>query len=465
MATETTEIDVRRELDDAPVGPFHWLLVILVFFATLFDGYDTFIPAYTIHFIAEPWGLSPSQAGFLVAAGLIGFAIGSLSNGIIADRIGRRPTLIAGLLVAGVLTLLTGLLADSFESFAILRLLTGLGLGVLLPLGTTYINEYLPAKVRNRLAVLGAIGFALGGVLAAGISVLFTQTMGWEILYWVGSGAALVGVLYIFIFPESVEYLVARGRQQQAVRLLSRVRPERAGIYANASLIVSTARHPGRSGAGRDWQLPLRAFYLRRTMALWASSFFLLFCIYALSGWLPKLMIERGESFAVGNSFGAIFLGVSVLGALAGGNLADRRLGAQRTLMLWCGLGAVSALVVVTVNTTLTNIIAVAGAGFFIVGGQYMLNNLCAATYPIQARAAGEGYMLGIGRAGGILGPLISGVLLGIFGGTNVVFVAVALAAGLGIVSTAFAGGTTTLGEGPTPLRQSVQQEPERAAQ
>ncbi|WP_255952795.1 MFS transporter [Streptomyces odontomachi] len=426
--------DVRQELGEAPLRPFHWMLVILVALATLFDGYDTLIPSYVIHFVHEPWHLSSSSAGFLVSSGLIGFAVGSLVHGMVADRIGRRPTLIAGLLVAGVFSVLTGLWGTSFASFITLRALTGLGLGVLLPLGTAYINEYLPDRTRNRLAALGGGGFALGGVCASITGVNLTAGGNWQILFYLGGGAALLGVIYLFVFPESVEFLVAHDRPERATRLLGRIRPDRAAFYETARLRVS-ARPPAAS-----WRLVLTPAYRTRTLALWASAFLLLFGVYGLSAWTPELMIDRGEGFATGYVFGAVLQGMSVVGALAGGFIADRYLGVRRSLMIWCTLGALSTVVVAFTNTTLTNVIGVGAAGLFIIGGQFLLNNVCAATYPVHARGTGAGYMLGFGRVGGILGPYIGGWLLDLFSGTQILFAAVALAALVAVGTTALLG-------------------------
>jgi MFS family permease len=424
--------DVRTELDEAPLRPFHWLVVCLVGLATMLDGYDTFIPSYMIHFVAQPWRLSPSAAGFLVSSGLIGFGIGSLTHGVIADRIGRKPTLIAGLLVAGVFSALTAALATSFESFVVLRMVTGLGLGVLMPLGTAYLNEYLPRRVSNRLATLGATGFAVGGMLAAVLGVALTRDGDWRALYYVGGAAAVLGPIYLAVFPESAEFLVAHGRTRQAARLLARIRPDRAELYRSAGLAI-TAPPPA-----RDLRLVLAPSYRRRTLVLWASSFLLLFDVYGLSAWTPQLMIQRGHGFVIGYSFGAVLQGMSIVGAIVGGVIADRYLGARRGLMVWCGLGAASALLMAFTGSLAGSVIAIAGAGLFILGGQFLLNNVCAVTYPVQARSTGEGLMLGVGRAGGILGPYLGGGLLGAFGGTSVLFVAVAVAAALAVVSVSF---------------------------
>src|ERR1700679_3947911 len=145
------EVDIHEELAGATVTPLHKTLGVLITLITLFDGYDTFNPAYVIHYVMEPWGLAPGQAGLLVSSGLVGFLFGAMGHGMVADRYGRRNTLLAGLWILNVLTLLTGL-----------------GLGVLLPLGTTYVYELAPQRLSNRFSLWGVtFGWSLGGVVAS----------------------------------------------------------------------------------------------------------------------------------------------------------------------------------------------------------------------------------------------------------------------------------------------------------
>jgi len=198
---KTDPIDVHDELALSPVGRMHVRLGILLALLTLFDGYDTFNPAYVIHYVRGPWGLSPQQAGFLVSSGLVGFLCGAGLHGMIADRIGRRITLIGGLWITTAFSILTASAADSFTSFCTLRVLTGLGLGVLLPLSTTYINELAPRNVANRFALWGvALGWATGGAVAGLIGVFLTPRTGWQGLYWVGSlSLLLIPFLHLYL--------------------------------------------------------------------------------------------------------------------------------------------------------------------------------------------------------------------------------------------------------------------------
>ena len=146
----------------------------------MFDGYDTFNPVYVIHYVARPWGLQAGQAGLLISSGPVGFLIGAAIHGIVADRLGRRGTLLGGLWITSIFTLLTATTADSFQSFCMLRILTGVDLGVLLPLATTYINELAPRRVANTFALWGvALGWAIGGTLAGIAGVFATPVFGW----------------------------------------------------------------------------------------------------------------------------------------------------------------------------------------------------------------------------------------------------------------------------------------------
>src|ERR1700756_5666421 len=233
-------IDVHEELAEAKVSGFHLLLGVIMGLLTLFDGYDAFNPAYVIHYVAGPWGLKGGQAGLLISSGLIGFLIGSAVHGLVADRLGRRGTLLAGLWITSIFTVLTALFADSFASFCALRVLPGLGLGVLLPLATTYINELAPRRVANTFALWGvALGWALGGTIAGLAGVFATPVFGWKALYWIGS---LSFVLLPFLhaqLPESPKFLLLQNRTEEVRALLQRLRPDRAAIYASA---ISVAR-------------------------------------------------------------------------------------------------------------------------------------------------------------------------------------------------------------------------------
>jgi AAHS family 4-hydroxybenzoate transporter-like MFS transporter len=251
-----------------------------------------------------------------------------------------------------------------------LRLLTGLGLGVLLPLATTYINELAPRRVANAFALWGvALGWAAGGTLAGVVGVFATPLWGWQSLYWIGSLSFLLLPFMHLTLPESPKFLAINGRVAEIRKMLAKLRPERAHIYATATIAAETNQ-----ASGNLILELLQPRYRSTTIAIWATAFLSLFCIFGLSGWIPTVMIQRGETFAASFGFGALMQIMSFVGSLVLGHLVD-------------------------------------AAGFFIIGAQFVLNNFTAAAYETNVRATAVGMELSVGRVGAILGPFVAGAL------------------------------------------------------
>jgi MFS family permease len=418
-------IDVHAELEDAKLSSFHWRLGAIMGLLTLFDGYDTFNPAYVIHYVAGPWGLKAGQAGLLISSGLVGFLLGAALHGVAADRFGRRGTLLAGLWITSVFTLLTALLANSFASFCVLRLLTGMGLGVLLPLATTYINELAPRRVANTFSLWGvALGWAAGGTLAGIVGVFATPALGWQSLYWIGSLSFVLLPFMHLMLPESPKFLVLKGRTAEIREMLAKLRPERADIYASAPIAAGD-----RQVSGNLILELLQPRYRRTTIAIWVTAFLSLFCIFGLSGWIPTVMIQRGETFATSFGFGALMQIMSFVGGLVLGHLVDRFGRSRGLLGLWWALGGCAVLTLVFFNDHLVNITCVAAAGFFSIGAQFVLNNFTATAYDTNVRATAVGMELGVGRVGAILGPFVAGALQQTYQSALPMFISIGCAA------------------------------------
>jgi MFS family permease len=424
-------IDALEVLRTAKFGRFHLLLVVGVMLAMVFDGYDTLNPSYVIHYTVEPWQLSHSATGLMVAIGLIGFLVGALAHGPVADRIGRRPVLLGALLGTGLMSLLTAVAANGFGSFILLRFLTGLFLGVIMPLGTAFINEFAPARSANRVVAAALAGYCLGGVLASLVGIYLTPGQGWHILYWIGAAPLVLGVLLLPLLPESVQFQVLRGRHAEVAKTLAKIHPDQAQRYEGARFVqprerASTAEMIG-TVVGRRFR--------PTSIALWVCAFMILFCIYGLSGWLPSVMESRGNGFAASFFFLAILQLAGIVGGVTVAVVCDRRKGNLALGLVILMIIATVAVVLVGASTGATAQLVFTGfAGFGIIGGQSVLDTLSAQTYPAHLRSTGTGMMFGVGRVGGILGPYLIGWLLDRTGGaTGIVFIVM-------VVATAVAG-------------------------
>jgi AAHS family 4-hydroxybenzoate transporter-like MFS transporter len=206
--------------------------------------------------------------------------------------------------------------------------------------------------------------------------------------------------------------------------MLAKLRPERAHIHASATISADNNKATG----NLILEL-LRPGYRRTTIAIWVTAFLSLFCIFGLSGWIPTVMIQRGETFAASFGFGALMQIMSFIGAITLGHLVDR-FGHDRGLLgLWWGLGGCAVLTLVFMNDHVVNVTCVAAAGFFIIGAQFVLNNFTAAAYETNVRATAVGMELGVGRVGAILGPFVAGALQQTYESFLPMFVLIGLAA------------------------------------
>jgi AAHS family 4-hydroxybenzoate transporter-like MFS transporter len=410
---------IRAAAEAAPLNRYHIRIIILVAAITVFDGYDNFVPSYVIHFTRDAWHLNLEQAGFLVSSGLIGFMVGAMVNGSIADRFGRKPTLIGALLIAGVFSTLTGVWAQSFESFVLLRVLTGVGLGVLLPLSTAYMNELMPQRISNVAAIVATGGYTIGGTLAGLAGVFLAKSHGWEILFLLGALAIPMALLCFAMLPESPLFLVGAGRADKVASLMRALAPD-DGHHPVSYFLDEEVTRKG------SIALLLNADNRGITLLFWVVEILILFDAYGLIGWIPTVMMTRGETFASGFGFGALLQIMSLFGALGCGFVADRTGNRQKALAIWWGIGVLSLVGLALTNTHLLNMIFVGLCGFAILGPLLVLNNLVAQSFETEVRGTAVGMALGVGRIGGIIGPIVGGWVQQVAGDTQAMFLVMA---------------------------------------
>ncbi len=244
-------------------------------------------------------------------------------------------------------------------------------------------------------------------------------------MFWIGA-VPMVTLLPLAYFkmPESVAWLAARGRLEEA-RALS----ERTGVEIPvASHQATTARSTGKSGfAGlfsRDYLFP--------TLVLGCMSATGLLLVYSLNTWLPELMLRAGYNAKGSLSFLAVLNGGSLFGALAASRAADH-FGPKPVVAASFATGA-AALVVLTFNFELAALLAVvAVVGLGTSGTQTLIYGFVANYYRTNVRAAGVAWCAGFGRIGGIGGPLLGSFLISAGLSLDLIFYVLAGLALLGV--------------------------------
>jgi AAHS family benzoate transporter-like MFS transporter len=218
------KLDILKLADEAELNSFHYKLIGWVILILVLDGYDIAITGAALPAIMADLKIDSTQAGFLASASLVGMMFGTVLFGILADKFGRRWTIVTAVALFSLLTAAAGFTRDPIV-FAILRFLAGLGLGGILPILIALGTEYMPVKVRARLVALTSCGYAVGGVLAAILGKGLIDTYGWQAVF-IAAGAPVVLIPFILKYiPESLPLLVKQNRDTELREIVRKIAP------------------------------------------------------------------------------------------------------------------------------------------------------------------------------------------------------------------------------------------------
>lgn len=394
-------------VEDVPFNRYHLLVMVCCSMLMMFDGYDLVIYGSVLPTLMADWKLTPGTAGLIGSAALLGMFLGAITLGTLADHMGRRKIIFICLVIFGTAALVNAFTRTPAE-FIACRLITGLGLGGMIPNIVALLSEMAPRGRRNLLVTVMLSFFSVGGVLAALLGKVITPEYGWRANFIV-AGAPLLALPFLYRFlPESLSFLLVQGRLEEAGRVVRKLSPDFRGDVAD--LVDRTA--PVRGGRTTNGTtLLFRDGKARDTLLLWVGFASCSVMVYGLNTWLPKLMTSAGYSLGSSLSF-LITLNVgAIIGGLLSGVLADR-MGGRFTLLLWFVVAAVSVYLLGYKQDSLVLNALLLVAGATTIGTLGMIHAYAAQLYPPHVRATGVGWASAAGRTGAVTGPALGGFLL-----------------------------------------------------
>ncbi|MET7686664.1 aromatic acid/H+ symport family MFS transporter [Streptomyces sp. NPDC005483] len=377
------------------------LVVGLCWLAVLFDGLDMFIYGSVLPHLLETrtFGLTADQAGDLGSYATFGMLVGALAAGTIADRIGRKRLMVSCVVL---FSLASGVcaLADGVAVFGLGRTLAGVGLGGLLPTAISMVSDYAP-RGRGAL-VIGLLMTAhhAGGILSAYVAKWLIDPVGWRAAFWVCVLPLLFAPVLAKLLPESLSFLVAKGRGEEARALAERYDVEVPAVKTG--------------GAGERWTSLANLFRgdeWIQTLLYWVASFGGLLLVYGVATWLPTLMRAEGYELGSALSFVVVFNLGGIVGMLVAGRAADR-FGAPRISALWFALTAAGVFLLSVHMPMTVTMIVVFLTGVFLNSAQTMIYATVSIRSDADNRATAVGWTSGMGRFGAVFGPWLGGQLL-----------------------------------------------------
>ncbi len=412
--SDQQQFDVSRAIDQGGLSSLQKMIYVLAALAIVVDGFDGQMIGYAIPLIMQEWGTTRAAFSMAVASGLAGMAIGSLSAGVLADKFGRKPVLIASILLFGSSTMLIGLSTDVL-SIALIRFFAGLGIGAALPAATTLTAEFIPLRHRTMAVTTAIVCYPAGGMLAGLAAAQILPAQGWRVFFFIGGAMAIAfAVLLLFTLRESPKYLARQPSRWEELRaLLHNMRCEVSNVIQFTDGVGASAQR------GHVTEL-FRAGRAYDTSWLWLAFFMIQLSIYTAYSWLPTMLTTEGLSPALSGmgltayNFGGIFGAVLCAAAI-------NRYGSRRPMVFWAAMSAVTAFGLKVVNITATPDTFLWGLGLhglFVTALQCAMFALCAHIYPTEIRTTGAATAMAFGRIGAFVSAFAGAAMI-TAGGAN----------------------------------------------
>lgn len=412
--------DIKCLMDEAPMSRAQLGAIVLCVLLNALDGFDVLAISFASPGIAAEWGVDRAALGIVLSMELVGMAVGSFLLGTLADRIGRRPTILLCLIVmtAGMLAATQ---AMSVVSLSAIRLFTGVGIGGMLACTNAMVAELANARARSLAVSIMAAGYPVGAILGGSVASMLLVAGGWRDVFLFGAIATGIFLpLTFLLLPESMGFLLQR-------------RPANALERLNVILLrfghgQVTALPPPGDIAAKASSRALFASGLARTTVLLTAAFFAhMMTFYFILKWVPKIVADMGHAPSAAGEV-LVWANVGGLGGALLLSLLSWRIPVRVLVIAAMLLSVVLVALFGQVRSDPAELALVAAAaGFFTNAGVVGLYAIIAQSFPTPVRGAGTGVVIGFGRGGAALGPIIAGHLFSLTFGLPSVAMAMAV--------------------------------------
>lgn len=407
--------DLPALIDRAPIGAMQYRIFTACALASLLDGIDTQSIGIAAPLLSRDLGLDRAALGLVFSLTQVGGIVGSLAFGWLGDRFGRKPVVIAGLVLIALFTWATRFSAG-FASLAAIRILAGLALSGVMPCVLALASEYAPARARGTVVPLVYAAFPVGAAAGGLFNAALLARYGWPSMFYAGAVSALaVAILFAVFVPESLTFLASGNKRGHVAHILRRIDPAGVVPAGPAPFSPDSSSAVGRSGAGRGQREVLARLFgpglLASTLALSMLYFFAFAITRTLAAWLPTLVTDGGINAALAPVVLSAFNTGSVFGMLLTG-LVVGVLGATRSIAPAMALAVVLLASMSLVGTLSALSVLAAGVGFLAGVADAGAHAIATRVFPPEMRSTGVGWCIAVSRVGQAIMPSIVGGML-----------------------------------------------------
>lgn len=427
MTTESAANDPQRIIDDNPMNWRQYVVVALMVALNALDGFDVLSSAFAAPGISKEWGVSREALGVVLSAELVGMGFGSVLLGGMADKVGRKPTMLACLVLMAI-GMYMAHAATGVSNLTVWRFATGIGIGGMLTTTNAVTAESTSKAGRSLSMALYVIGYPLGGVIGGFVAQIWLlPSYDWRAVFLFGAvvTAAMIPLVMLLV-PETPAFFSAT-RPDAAVTKINR------SLAAFGKLPIATLPPVADHGPKPKLSDILVNPRLRPVTLLLAFGYmFHTITFYYILKWAVKIVADYPPGYPQGEA-ASVLTFANIGGALGGlvlGFLMKR----------WSIKGpTIAMLLLATVTVTvfglgydsLWNWRAAASLAMFFGNGAIVgFYSAFALGFPAHVRATGTGFVLGVGRFGAAGSPIIAGYLFKALGNDQLLLVSFLMSLG-----------------------------------
>jgi MFS transporter, AAHS family, 4-hydroxybenzoate transporter len=399
------QFDIKQHIDNNKMTGPQYATVFICLLMNMLDGMDVMVISYTAPAIVKAWSITPEALGIVFSAGLLGMTIGAMFLAPRADIIGRKRMILLSAVLMG-LSIFSTAFVQSIEQLMVIRLISGIGIGAMLASTATLTAEYTPNKTKDFWVSFVISGYPIGAVLSGLVAAKVIPQLGWQTMFQLAGFATTIAVPLIFFFlSESVDFYL-KAQPKNALLNVNAIL-SKMGINTLSALPIHNdekAEVSFKSMLTEEFKIP--------TFQLWGALFMAFATLYFLTNWIPKLASNAGLSMELAIYAGTVFNMGAFVGIVVQGYFSSIY-GLKKTIGIFLLMTAVLMSIFGLFSGSSLLLVVFGLIGFGIQGGFVGLYAVAARMYPTEFRTTGVGWAIGSGRLGGIIGPMLGGILIG----------------------------------------------------
>lgn len=389
---------------------FHKILLGISVMIIIFSGYSLSIIGAIIPIVSKEWNISEALLGVISSSAMFGMMFGSIFLSFLADKIGAKKILIFSILLISVSQLVATMFTNPII-FTICRFMAGIGSGGATPIVISLLTEFTPKTSKSKMVAIALTGNQIAGILASLFGILLIEQFGWRSVLWIAV-VPLIFIPYIWkVFPESAQFLARAGKDDELGDVLSKI----DGDYkAKINLKQALDTIDG---------IEQKAFKKVSYSRLFTKKYFLstvlisliyicgLLAINGINTWLPNVMVKNGFELGSSLAFSMLLNVGTMIGTITWATATDK-FGYKKILPMIYIVGGILMMLMGIKISVIVLYVFITLIGIFLFSAHSLVNAFVSQYYPDDIRTTGVGFANGLGRIGGMLGPILGGVLL-----------------------------------------------------